>query len=522
MARICLINPRFQTSFWGFNHALPIFGKTANMPVMALPVLAGLTSSKHEIVLIDENVEPIDFDALAKFDIVGLTGMTVQRDRMYEILVELKSRGIFTAVGGPWITVAEGWSKYDGLIDVTFVGEAEETWPRFLDDWSRGEWQARYEQAEKTDMTKVPIPRYDLIKTKNYAMGCIQTSRGCPFQCEFCDIIVIFGRRPRIKTPEQVIAEVEAQYRQGVRMIFLVDDNFIGNKKAAKQILRALVDWQQAHGYPVAFSTEASLDLAEDEELMRLMTEAGLATVFVGIESPDEESLRETKKYQNVRGSLLDRVHRVQDAGLEVYAGMIVGFDHDDVGVFERQFEFLRQARIPVVMAGMLSAIPKTPLYDRLEAEGRLDNDAADDPHIATNVIPLNMTREEMRDGWVDLMTRLYEPANYFARLESLYVDGKIPLGEAKMKWLRRHKPFTYLLQNAMILAASLGLLHRIWTDPRTRPFRPQYRQFLARFFRERRPLRHLFQFSARAAMHAHFAIMTRQMVRGETRLVNT
>ena len=522
MARICLINPRFQTSFWGFNHALPIFRKTANMPVMALPVLAGLTPSEHEIVLIDENVEPIDFDALEKFDIVGLTGMTVQRDRMSEILVELKNRGIFTAVGGPWITVAEGWSKYDGLIDVTFVGEAEETWPRFLEDWQRGEWRARYEQAEKTDMTKVPVPRYDLIKTKDYAMGCIQTSRGCPFQCEFCDIIVIFGRRPRIKTPEQVIAEVEAQYRQGVRMIFLVDDNFIGNKKAAKQILRSLVDWQKAHGYPIAFSTEASLDLAEDEELMRLMTEAGLATVFIGIESPDEDALRETKKYQNVRGSLLDRVHRIQDAGLEVYAGMIVGFDHDDAGVFERQFEFLRQARIPVVMAGMLSAIPKTPLYDRLEAEGRLDNDAADDPHIATNVIPLNMTREEMRDGWVDLMTRLYEPENYFARLESLYVDGKIPLGEAKMQWLRRHKPFTYLIQNAMILVASLALLQRIWTDPRTRPFRPQYRRFLGRFLRERRPLRHLFQFSARAAMHAHFAIMTQQMVRGETRLVNT
>jgi radical SAM superfamily enzyme YgiQ (UPF0313 family) len=492
------------------------------MPVLALPVLAGLTPEGHEIVLIDENIEPIDFDALEKFDIVGVTGMTVQRDRMREILVELKSRGIFTVAGGPWITVAEGWDRYEGLIDVTFIGEAEETWPRFLEEYENGTWQSRYEQAEKTEMTKVPVPRYDLVKFSKYAMGCIQTSRGCPYQCEFCDIIVIFGRKPRIKTPEQVIAEVEAQHREGVRMIFLVDDNFIGNKKAAKTILRALVDWQRRHGYPIAFGTEASLDLAEDAELMQLMTEAGMATVFVGIESPDEEALRETKKYQNVRGSLLERVHRIQDAGLEVYAGMIVGFDSDDASVFERQFAFLNQARIPVVMAGMLSAIPKTPLYARLEADGRLDNDAADDPRIATNVIPLNMSREEMRDGWVDLMQRLYDPANYFHRLESLYVEGKIPLGQAKMDWLRTYRPLTYAVQNAMILVASVAMLHRVWTDPRTRPFRAYYKDFLRKFFRERRPLRHLFQFSARAAMHAHFAIMTRQMVRGETRLVNT
>ncbi|HEX8200984.1 MAG TPA: cobalamin-dependent protein, partial [Isosphaeraceae bacterium] len=230
MARICLINPRFPTSFWGLNHGLSLLGKKANMPVLALPVLAGLTPPGHEVVLVDENVEPIDFDALEAFDIVGLTGMTVQRDRMREILSELRARGVFTVVGGPWVSVSE--NSYDGLVDVLFVGEAEETWPRFLADWEHGRHRDRYEQAEKTDMTKVPPPRYDLVRFRDYAMGCIQTSRGCPFQCEFCDIIVIFGRRPRIKSTEQVVAEVEAQYRLGVRVIFLVDDNFIGNKKA--------------------------------------------------------------------------------------------------------------------------------------------------------------------------------------------------------------------------------------------------------------------------------------------------
>jgi radical SAM superfamily enzyme YgiQ (UPF0313 family) len=425
-------------------------------------------------------------------------------------------------VGGPWITVAEGWDRYDGLIDVTFVGEAEETWPRFLDEWERGEHSARYEQAEKTDMTQVPLPRYDMVPFREYAMGCIQTSRGCPYQCEFCDIIVIFGRRPRVKTPEQVVAEVDAQYRRGARLIFLVDDNFIGNKKAAKGILRALIDWQRRHGYPLAFSTEASLDLAEDDELMRLMTEAGLVVVFVGIESPDEEALRETKKYQNVRGNLMDRVRHIQDAGLEVYAGMIVGFDSDDTGVFERQYEFLSQARISAAMAGMLSAVPKTPLYDRLMAEGRLDNDAADDDRIATNVVPLLMSREQLRDGWVSLMERLYDAENYFERFAALYVDHDFRLGKAKMDWLRRHRPLTYLKQNTLIVLGALVILGRVWTDPRTRPFRAVYARYLLRMLRARRPTRHFFQFATRCVMHTHFAIMTRQMARGESRLVNT
>jgi radical SAM superfamily enzyme YgiQ (UPF0313 family) len=520
MARICIINPRFPTSFWGINHALPLLGKKANMPVLALPVLAGLTPDKHEIVLIDENIRELDFDELAKFDIVGVTGMTVQRDRMREILVELHERNVFTIVGGPWITVAEDW--YDGLVDVIFIGEAEETWPRFLEEWERGAHQTRYEQAEKTDMQKTPPPRYDLVPFREYAMGCVQTSRGCPFQCEFCDIIVIFGRRPRVKTPEQVVAEIDAQRRLGARAIFLVDDNFIGNKKAAKQILRAIIEWQHHHGYPLALLTEASLDLAEDEELMRLMAEAGLVAVFIGIESPDEAALRETKKYQNVRGGILDRVRRVQSFGLEVYAGMIVGFDNDDETVFDRQYEFLSQARVIGAMAGMLSAIPKTPLYARLEAEGRLDNAAADDPNIATNVIPLRMDRETMRDGWLDLMDRLYDVNNYFDRFDALFIDERLPLGTHKMKWLARHRPLAYLQNQTLTILAALAMIARVWTDPRTQPFRARYAKSLRKLVHARRPPRYLFQFVWKCILHTHFAIMTRKMVRGESRLVNT
>jgi radical SAM superfamily enzyme YgiQ (UPF0313 family) len=520
VARICLINPRFPTSFWGLNHGLPLLGKKANMPVLALPVLAGLTPPGHEVVLIDENIEEIDFDALASFDIVGLTGMTVQRDRMREILLELHERDIFTVVGGPWITVAENW--YDGLVDVIFIGEAEETWPQFLEEWRQGLHQYRYEQRDKTDMAKVPLPRYDLVKFREYSMGCVQTSRGCPFQCEFCDIIVIFGRKPRVKLAEMVVAEVEAQHKLGARVIFLVDDNFIGNKKAAKVILRALIAWQRANGYPLAFFTEASLDLAEDDELLTLMNEAGMVAVFIGIESPDEAALRETKKYQNVRGGILERVRKVQDSGLEVYAGMIVGFDQDDTSVFERQYRFLSEGRIVGAMAGMLSAIPKTPLYERLEAEGRLDNAAADDPDIATNIIPLNMTRQELRDGWLDLMVRLYDAENYFERFDALFIEGRLPLASAKMEWLRKHRFLGYLKIQALTILAAVGLLAKIWADPRTRIDRPVYARYLRKLLASGRPPRYLFQFAFKCIMHTHFATMTRQMVRGESRLVNT
>jgi radical SAM superfamily enzyme YgiQ (UPF0313 family) len=330
MAEIVLINPRFEVSYWGLEHALPMLGKRANMPVACLPLLAALTPPGHSVTLIDENVEAIDFDRCARADIVGVTGMVVQRRRMRQILAEFKRRGAFLVVGGPWVTVKEG--DFDGLADVVFVGEAEQTWPEFLRDWEDGRHRPRYEQAEKTDMTTVPTSRFDLLKMRHYAFGSVQFSRGCPFQCEFCDIIVTFGRRPRIKTTEQVLAELEALRAQGIRMAFIVDDNLIGNKKAIRAVLLDLIAWQERNGYPLTFFTEASIDLADDPELMRLMVEANIASVFVGIESPNEASLRETRKLQNVRagGTLVEKVHRIQDAGMEVWCGMILGFDHDE------------------------------------------------------------------------------------------------------------------------------------------------------------------------------------------------
>jgi radical SAM superfamily enzyme YgiQ (UPF0313 family) len=243
MADIVLINPKFETSFWGLEYALDLLGVKANLPVAALPLLAALTPAEHRIELIDENVRPIDYDRCAWADIVGVTGMSVQRFHMREIIAELKQRGCFVVVGGPWVTVQEDYFGSDA--DVIFIGEAETTWPQFLADWSVGQQAHRYEQADRTDVTQLPVPRHDLLNMRDYAFGSVQFSRGCPFTCEFCDIIVTFGRKPRLKTSPQIIAELDCLWRRhGMSTVFIVDDNLIGNKSAIKAVLRDLLAWQ--------------------------------------------------------------------------------------------------------------------------------------------------------------------------------------------------------------------------------------------------------------------------------------
>ena len=519
MADIVLISPRFEVSFWGLEHALPFLGKRANLPVAALPLLAALTPQEHRITLIDENVEPIDFARCARADIVGLTGMVVQRKRMREILTELKRRGVFTVVGGPWITVNETY--FDGLADVIFVGEAEDTWPQFLAEWAQGQHAARYEQAEKTDMSRVPAPRLDLLKMSRYAFGSVQFSRGCPFQCEFCDIIVIFGRRPRIKTSAQIIAELEGLRAQKVSIAFIVDDNLIGNRKAIKAVLREVIAWQLANGFPLTFVTEASIDLADDAEMMLLMAEAGIGAVFVGIESTNEESLRETKKLQNVRpgGSMIEKVHRIQEAGMEVWAGMILGFDNDDESVFEAQRRFVAAARISTATVSMLSAIPKTPLHARLAAAGRLDPD--DDPAYGTNVVPLRMSREALSQGYVRLMTDIYQPAAYFDRVDSLYLSGGVRIDHAwrayaaQHPWSRRARHLRFWIETAAVI------LRLVATVPDA-ALRREYRRRFWRMLRHRRDPAVLRIYAIKCAMHYHLHRLVQLLGRPDRAIINT
>jgi radical SAM superfamily enzyme YgiQ (UPF0313 family) len=517
MADIALINPRFEPSYWGIEHALPLFGKRANLPAACLPLLAALTPPGNNVALVDENVQPIDFDRVARADLVGLTGMNVQRRRMREVLTELKHRGAFTVVGGPWVSVHEDY--FGDLADVIFVGEAEETWPRFLSDWKQGRHQRRYEQNDKTDMTRVPVPRYDLLDMRDYLFGSVQFSRGCPFQCEFCDIIVTFGRRPRLKTSGQVIAELEALRARKMEIVFIVDDNLIGNKKGIKPLLQDVAAWQKANGYPMTFFTEASLDLADDAELLGYMVEANIQTVYVGIETTNEESLRETKKLQNIRAgqSILERVQTIQQAGLEVWCGMIVGFDHDRPEVFEAHRRFAADARIIHVMIAMLTAIPKTPLYRRLEAEGRVDPTESE---LGSNIIPIGMTRQEMRDGFVRLMRELYEPEAYFQRFEDLYLKGKFRFGQAQRRYWCRH-PWAGLCSQALHLVRAGVLCLRLMGRIPQKELRDEYRRRLWRLVRSRPDPNVLFIFAIKCAAHYHHYRMAVEMNEGRSAVVN-
>jgi radical SAM superfamily enzyme YgiQ (UPF0313 family) len=483
--KVCLINPKFELSYWGYDFALPLMpgDKRCWVVTGALPALAALVPPDCEVELLDENIEPIDYASLRAFDVIGITGMIVQGARMLEILRALKALPALVAVGGPYVSVAE--HIFTDLCDARFVGEAEETWPAFLEAVATGDpVTSRYEQAAKTDMRCVPAPRYDLVKARHYMMASLQFSRGCPFLCEFCDIITVFGRRPRLKTPEQMIEEFEAVRRAGFRYCFLVDDNFIGNKREAKVFLRSLIAWQRAHGYPLQLLIEASIDLAEDAELIDLIAEANVRQVFIGIESPRRESLAEIRKVQNIRGDSLEaKIRRIRDGGLVVQAGFIVGFDHDDEAIFDEQFAFIQRTGIAHALVALLAPIPTTPLYERLRAEGRLD---FADPDVIYQ--PKLMSRAALKHGYARLMERLYEPEAYFARLFAGYAGSAAFRHRRAIMDAARGRPiFTSRVGGAVQYAVLLFRL--TWTLARARLLGHLGKAYFDAWARRNRPL---------------------------------
>ncbi len=410
--KIHLVTPKNPPSFWTYDRILPTLGKQCIFPNLSMPTLAGLTPPEHQVTLCDENVEEIDFDVEA--DIVGVTGYIVHQQRMIEIIEEFRRRGRFVVVGGPHASLCpEEWRD---RCDVLFVDEAEETWSVFLRDFEQGRWKTEYRPDEKPDLSLSPVPRFDLLHVDRYHAMTIQFARGCPFQCEFCDIIVVYGRKPRAKRAEQVLAEIRECHRLGAKQVFVVDDNFIGNKKLAKDLLREIARWGRENGFPIDFNTEVSLNVAQDDELLALLRDANFTTVFVGIESPRRESLQETKKTQNIRGDLVESVQRIHSYGIQVQAGMIVGFDADDVTIFAEQLRFIQDARIPVSMTGMLQAMPKTPLHERVAREGRLLADSTGDQFVFSNIEPKSMSRRELYAGYRRLIAELYDFRNYHER----------------------------------------------------------------------------------------------------------
>jgi radical SAM superfamily enzyme YgiQ (UPF0313 family) len=453
--RIHLVTPKNPPSFWTYDSILRTLGKRCIFPNLSMPTVAGMTPGEHEVSLCDENVEEIDFDVEA--DIVGVTGFIVHKRRMQEIVDEFRRRGRFVVVGGPYASLCP--EEWRGKCDVVFVDEAEETWPRFLRDFEAGVWQPEYVAKEKPDLTASPMPRFDLLKVDRYHALTIQFARGCPFQCEFCDIIVLYGRRPRAKTPAQVMREIEECHRLGAKQVFIVDDNFIGNKKLAKDLLREMAAWSERNGHPIDFNTEVSLNVAQDDELLSLMRAARFTTIFIGIESPRVASLEETHKTQNLRGDLLGAVHKIQSYGIQIQAGMIVGFDHDDATIFDEQLRFVQEARIPVSMTGMLQAMPKTPLHARVAGEGRLVAESTGDQFVFSNILPKAMSRLELYRGYRELIADLYDFANYRRRT----LDFLTHKGEQVAQGVNLRAGELRLLARVLKETVVQGGLRRAW-----------------------------------------------------------
>src|SRR5689334_1048451 len=350
---------------------------------------------------------------------VFATAMLVQKDSLKQVVKRCKSSGKRVVLGGPYVT-----TTVEDLPDVDhiFIGEAETTLPQFVKDLAAGVVKRRYQAVDRPPLAATPLAHFHLANLKRYSAMSVQYSRGCPFSCEFCDIIEIYGRVPRTKSSQQMIAEFDALNRLGWRgPLFIVDDNFIGNKKNVRTLLPELIQWQKANGFPFSLLTEASVNLADDDDLLVSMRDAGFRRVFLGIETPVEESLKEAQKSQN-RGNLLNSVRKIQSRGMEVMAGFIVGFDNDPEDIFERQIEFIRESAIPMAMVGMLNALPDTQLWKRLEREGRLlGSDATGNNTIATvNFIP-KMDVEKLISGYQTIMRTIYKPSEYYRRaLDSL------------------------------------------------------------------------------------------------------
>jgi radical SAM superfamily enzyme YgiQ (UPF0313 family) len=417
--KVLLVNPEFPETYWSFRHALPFEGKRCVFPPLGLMTVSSLLPRDCERRLVDLNVEPLKASQIDWADMIFVTGMLSQKKSLHEVVKRCKQKGKLIVLGGPYVTSTIEELPY---ADHIFQGEAETTLPQFFEDLKQGKTKRIYKAPERPPLSITPIPDFGLVDLKKYSNMCVQYSRGCPFSCEFCDIIEIYGRVPRTKSKQQMLAVFDELKRLGWRgPVFIVDDNFIGNKKNVRLLLPDLIAWQKKNGFPFSLFTEASVNLADDDNLLKAMQEAGFRRVFLGIETPVEESLKEAQKTQN-RGNLLDSVRKIQSRGMEVMAGFIVGFDHDPDDIFERMIEFIRESAIPMAMVGMLNALPDTQLWKRLEKEGRLlYDDATGNNTIATvNFIPI-MDVETLISGYKRIMRTIYKPSEYYRRaLDSL------------------------------------------------------------------------------------------------------
>ena len=414
--KVILVYPRYPDTFWSFKYALKFISKKATHPPLGLLTVATMLPEEWEKKLVDMNVTTLREKDLEWADFVFVSAMSIQKASVKEVISKCKKMGIKIVAGGPLFTT--GYEEFED-VDYFVLNEAEVTLPPFLEDLKNGCAKHIYTSKELPDIQKTPIPLWELVDMRKYASMNIQYSRGCPFNCEFCDIPVLYGHKVRTKSREQILAELESLYFQGWRDgVFFVDDNFIGNKrKLKKKILPAIIEWMEREKYPFSFNTEASIDLSDDEELMQLMVKAGFDSVFVGIETPNEESLAECNKLVNKNRDLVSCVRKIQKFGLQVQGGFIVGFDNDPPSIFKRLIAFIQESGIITAMVGLLNAPRGTKLYQRLVKEDRLlDDISGDNTDFSINFIP-RMDYETLIKGYKKIVSRIYSPKHYYERV---------------------------------------------------------------------------------------------------------
>ena len=448
--KVLLIYPEFPDTFWSFRYALKFIHRKASSPPLGLLTIAAILPEAWEKKLVDMNVKSLEDEDLRWADLVFVSAMSVQKESVKEVIRRCKSAGVIIVAGGPLFTT--GYDAF-GDVDHLVLREAEITMPRFLKDFGNGVAEHLYTTDKWADMWKTPIPLWGLINMKRYASINIQYSRGCPFNCEFCDITMLCGRTPRTKDKDQIIRELESVYASGFRgQVFFVDDNFIGNKKKLKEeILPAIIEWMEIKKYPFSFNTQASIELSDHEDLMQLMVTAGFDVVFIGIETPHEQSLAECSKFQNKNRDLLASVRKIQKSGLEVQGGFIVGFDNDPLTIFDTQIKFIQNSGVVTAMVGILNALPRTQLYERLKREKRLLKETTgNNTDLAINFIP-KMDYDLLINGYKKVLGTLYSPKHYYKRIRT-FLREYIPPEKKKKAFRFRPNYFGAFFRSVVIL----------------------------------------------------------------------
>jgi radical SAM superfamily enzyme YgiQ (UPF0313 family) len=428
--KVLLVYPRYPDTFWSFKHSLRFISKKAAFPPLGLLTVAAMLPSDWAKKLVDLNVEPLADEHLAWADIVFLGAMIVQEKSVRQVVERCRAHGKRIVAGGPLFTARH--EEFEG-VDHFVLNEAEATLPQFLEDLAAGRARSLYASQERPGMSRTPVPLWSLVDIDDYATMAIQYSRGCPFDCEFCDIVIMNGRVPRTKTPEQMAREFQALFDIGWRKsVFIVDDNFIGNKRKVKKLLPSLIQWQKEHRFPFTLLTEVSVNLAADGELMKLMSAANFFKVFLGIETPNNDSLAECGKRQNIARSLAEDVDLIQQHGMQVMGGFIVGFDSDPEDIFDIQVRFIQQVGVVTAMVGVLTALPQTRLWHRLKSEGRLlETASGENTDGQLNFIP-RMDRETLMKGYRSLLDTIYSPKNYYQRIGT-FLKSYNPTAKARL-----------------------------------------------------------------------------------------